>query len=276
MANTYQIFLISDSTGETLDRIFLSLKAQFKNIDYKVNSYSFTRTENQIHKILDLATKEKNSIILYTIVDNNLAKFLAKTCDKKKIPCFGVLGSLILNFSKLFNQKASHEPSGQHVLNDEYYNRIEAIQFTMNHDDGNLLNDVEKSDIILLGVSRTSKTPTSIYLANKGFKTANIPLVNKNSIPKNLKENPQNFCIIGLTTEAERLAEVRKNRISSLKDKKNQDYTNLDKIKKEVEEAKNTFKKYKWPTIDVTRKSVEETAASIIKIYEIFSNKKNG
>ena len=276
MANTYQIFLISDSTGETLDRIFLSLKAQFKNIDYKVNSYSFTRTENQIHKILDLAIKEKNSIILYTIVDNNLAKFLANTCDKKKIPCFGVLGSLILNFSKLFNQKASHEPSGQHALNDEYYDRIEAIQFTMNHDDGNLLNDVEKSDIILLGVSRTSKTPTSIYLANKGFKTANIPLVNKNSIPKNLKENPQNFCIIGLTTEAERLADVRKNRISSLKDKKNQDYTNLDKIKKEVEEAKNTFKKYKWPTIDVTRKSVEETAASIIKIYEIFSNKKNG
>jgi regulator of PEP synthase PpsR (kinase-PPPase family) len=276
MANTYQIFLISDSTGETLDRIFLSLKAQFKNIDYKVNSYSFTRTENQIHKILDLAIKEKNSIILYTIVDNNLAKFLANTCDKKKIPCFGVLGSLILNFSKLFNQKASHEPSGQHALNDEYYDRIEAIQFTMNHDDGNLLNDVEKSDIILLGVSRTSKTPTSIYLANKGFKTANIPLVNKNSIPKNLKENPQNFCIIGLTTEAERLADVRKNRINSLKDKKNQDYTNLDKIKKEVEEAKNTFKKYKWPTIDVTRKSVEETAASIIKIYEIFSNKKNG
>ena len=276
MANTYQIFLISDSTGETLDRIFLSLKAQFKNIDYKVNSYSFTRTENQIHKILDLAIKEKNSIILYTIVDNSLAKFLANTCDKKKIPCFGVLGSLILNFSKLFNQKASHEPSGQHALNDEYYDRIEAIQFTMNHDDGNLLNDVEKSDIILLGVSRTSKTPTSIYLANKGFKTANIPLVNKNSIPKNLKENPQNFCIIGLTTEAERLADVRKNRINSLKDKKNQDYTNLDKIKKEVEEAKNTFKKYKWPTIDVTRKSVEETAASIIKIYEIFSNKKNG
>ena len=276
MANTYQIFLISDSTGETLERIFLSLKAQFKNINYKVNSYSFTRTENQILKILDLAIKEENSIILYTIVDNSLAKFLANTCDKKKIPCFGVLGSLILNFSKLFNQKASHEPSGQHALNDEYYDRIEAIQFTMNHDDGNLLNDVEKSDIILLGVSRTSKTPTSIYLANKGFKTANIPLVNKNSIPKNLKENPQNFCIIGLTTEAERLADVRKNRINSLKDKKNQDYTNLDKIKKEVEEAKNTFKKYKWPTIDVTRKSVEETAASIIKIYEIFSNKKNG
>ena len=275
MINTYQIFLISDSTGETLDRIFLSLKAQFKNIDYKVNSYSFTRTENQISKILDLADKEENPIILYTIVDNSLAKNLSNACSKKRIPCFGVLGSLILNFSKLFNQKASHQPSGQHVLNDEYYNRIEAIQYTMNHDDGNLLVDVEKSDIILLGVSRTSKTPTSIYLANKGYKTANIPLVNQNSIPKNFKENPQKFCIIGLTTEAERLVDIRKNRIYSLKDNKNRDYTNLDKIKKEVEDAKNTFKKYKWPTIDVTRKSVEETAASVIKIYEIFSSKKN-
>ena len=276
MSNTYQIFLISDSTGETLDRIFLSLKAQFQNIEYKVNSYSFTRTENQILKILDLAKSQPNSIILYTIVDNNLAKFLANNCDEKKIPCFGVLGSLILSFSKLFNQKASHEPSGQHVLNEEYYNRIEAIQFTMNHDDGNLLSDVEKSDIILLGVSRTSKTPTSIYLANKGYKTANIPLVNKNSIPETIKKNPQKFCIVGLTTEAERLADIRKNRMNSLKEKSNKNYTDLEKIKKEVEEAKSTFKKYKWPTIDITRKSVEETAASIIKIHEIYINKKNG
>ena len=276
MSNTYQIFLISDSTGETLDRIFLSLKAQFKNIDYRVNSYSFTRTENQISKILEIADKEQNPVILYTIVDNNLAKSLSNLCNKKKIPCFGVLGSLILSFSKLFNQKASHEPSGQHVLNEEYYDRIEAIQYTMNHDDGNLLVDIEKSDIILLGVSRTSKTPTSIYLANKGYKTANIPLINQNSIPKSLKKNPQNFCIVGLTTEAERLVDIRKNRINSLKKTKSQDYTNLDKIKKEVEDAKNTFRRYKWPIIDVTRQSVEETAASIIKIYEIFSNKKNG
>ena len=275
MSNTYQIFLISDSTGETLERIFLSLKAQFKNIEYKVNSYSFTRTENQILKILDLANKEKNAIILYTIVDNNLAKFLANTCDQKKIPCFGVLGSLILSFSKLFNQKASHEPSGQHALNEEYYDRIEAIQFTMNHDDGNLLNDVEKSDIILLGVSRTSKTPTSIYLANKGYKTTNIPLVNNSSLPDILKKKPDDFCVIGLTTEAERLADIRKNRINSLKETKNQEYTNLENIKKEVNDAKATFKKYRWPTIDVTRTSVEETAASVIKIHVIYLNKKN-
>ena len=274
MSNTYQIYLVSDSTGEMLDRIFLAIKAQFKNINYKINTYSFTRTENQIQRILSDAEKNSNSIILYSIVDSNLAKYLANTSSDKKIPCFGVLGDLILSFSKLLNQKASHQPSGQYVLNEEYYKRIEAIQFTMNHDDGNLVKEINKSDIILLGVSRTSKTPTAIYLANKGFKTSNIPLVNENSIPTALKENPQIACVVGLNTEAERLADIRKNRMNSLKETENKSYTDLDKIKKEVENAKNTFKKYKWPTIDVTRKSVEETAASIIKIYEIY--KKNG
>jgi [pyruvate, water dikinase]-phosphate phosphotransferase / [pyruvate, water dikinase] kinase len=270
MSNTYQIYLISDSTGETLDRIFLALKAQFVNIKYKVHSYSFTRTENQIFKILDDAKKNENSVILYTIVDNNLAKYLANVSDKKKIPCFGVLGNLILNFSKILNQKASHEPSGQHALNDEYYERIEAIQFTMNHDDGNLTLDIEKSDIVLLGVSRTSKTPTSIYLANKGFKTSNIPLVNENSLPTKLRENPQLTCVVGLSTEPERLADIRKNRMNSLKESENIKYTSLENIKKEVNEAKKTFQKYRWPSIDVTRKSVEEAAASIIKIHEIY------
>ncbi len=272
MSNTYQIYLISDSTGETLDRIFLALKAQFLNIKYKVHSYSFTRTENQILKILEDAEKNSNAIILYTIVDNNLAKYLANVSEDKKIPCFGVLGNLILNFSKILNQKATHEPSGQHILNEEYYDRIEAIQFTMNHDDGNLINEVQKSDIILVGVSRTSKTPTSIYLANKGFKTSNIPLVNENSLPEVLKKNPKITCVVGLSTEPERLVDLRKNRMTSLKETENIQYTDLENIKKEVIEAKRTFQKYKWPLIDVTRKSVEETAASIIKIHEIYLN----
>jgi len=232
----------------------------------------FYRTENQILKILDDAKKKENSVILYTIVDNNLAKYLANVSVKKKIPCFGVLGNLILNFSKILNQQASHEPSGQHALNEEYYERIEAIQFTMNHDDGNLTEEIEKSDIVLIGVSRTSKTPTSIYLANKGFKTSNIPLINENSLPKKLKDNPQLTCVIGLNTEPERLADIRKNRMNSLRETENKKYVSLDNIKNEIIEAKKTFQKYKWPSIDVTRKSVEETAASIIKIHEIYLN----
>ena len=139
MSNTYEIYLVSDSTGETLDRIFLALKAQFNKIEYKTHQFSFTRTENQVLKIIDICKKKKYCIILYTIVDIKLAKFLTSISEKEKIPCFGVLGDLILSFSKILNQKASHVPSGQHTLNEEYYSRIEAIQFTMNHDDGNLI-----------------------------------------------------------------------------------------------------------------------------------------
>ena len=272
MSDTYQIYLISDSTGETLDRVFLAIKAQFKNIEYDVKSYFFTRTENQVTKIMEEAKKKKNSIILYTIVDTSLANFLSSKGEERKIPCFSVLGNLIINFSKLLNQKASHVPSGQHALNEEYYDRIEAIQFTMAHDDGNLVEDIGKADLILLGVSRTSKTPTSIYLANRGFKTLNIPLVNDQSIPEELKKTPKLSCVVGLTTEPRRLVDIRKNRMSTLKEKENTSYTNIKKIEKEISEAKKTFSKYKWPTIDVTRKSVEETAASIIRIHEIYKN----
>ncbi len=274
MKISHKIYLISDSTGETLDRIFLALKAQFENFDYEISQFSFTRTETQIKKILDNANKNKNSIILYTIVNNKLAKFLAEESNKKNIPCFGVLGDLILNFSKLLNQKASHEPSGQHALNKEYYDRIEAIQFTMNHDDGNNTLDIEKSDIVLLGVSRTSKTPTSIYLANRGYKTSNVPLVNDGSIPKKVISKLFKPCVVGLTTETDRLLEIRKNRLNSLKESENTQYISAKEIKKELENSKKIFRQNNWPTIDVTRKSVEETAASIIKIFEI-KNKKD-
>ena len=271
MSNTYEIYLVSDSTGETLERIFLAIKAQFKNINYKTHYFSFTRTENQILKIIENSTKSENSIFLYTIVDSKLAQFLSTECGKKKIPCFGVLGDLILTFSKLLNQEASKIPSGQHVMNDEYYKKIEAIQFTMNHDDGNSLDDIYKSDIILLGVSRTSKTPTSIYLANKGMKISNIPLINEQSVPNFLKDNPSSTCVVGLTAEPDRLVDLRKNRMQTIKENENKNYISYEKIRGEIESSKKLFLKYKWPTIDVTRKSVEETAASILKIHEIFN-----
>ena len=273
MTNTYDIYLISDSTGETLERIFLAIKAQFKNFDYKTHYYSFTRTENQISKILEVSEKNNNSIVLYTIVDNKLAKHLSDECYTRNIPCFGILGDLIISFSKLLDQKALNVPSRQHIMDDEYYKKIEAIQFTMNHDDGNSVKDIEKSDIILLGVSRTSKTPTSIYLANKGMKISNIPLVNENSVPDILKKNPQKKCVVGLTAEPERLVDLRKNRMQSIKDNESTEYTNLDIVQKEMEDARKLFQKYKWPSIDVTRKSVEETAASVLKIHEIFNQK---
>ena len=273
MNNKYQIFLISDSTGETLDRIFLALQSQFVNFQYDKKEFVFIRTEQQIAKILKECKVKSNSIILYTIVDTALAKHLASESLKNNIPCFGVLGNLILSFSKLLNQKATHKPSAQHVLDEDYYKRIEAIQFTMAHDDGKKNEDINIADIILLGVSRTSKTPTSIYLANRGFKTLNIPLVLDQKIPDLLKNESSKFCTIGLVADAERLSEIRKTRANTNQSTDLNLYTDVDKIEDEVNKSKAMFKKYNWPMIDVTRRSVEETAASIIKIYEIKKNK---
>jgi len=273
MNKKYNVYLVSDSTGETLDRIFLSLKSQFANFDYDKKEFAFIRTEQQINRIINECKKVQNSIILYTIVEIKLAKYISNVGQKNNIPCFGILGSLILNFSKLLNQKAIHKPSAQHVLDDEYYRRIEAINFTMSHDDGKKLNDIMIADIILLGVSRTSKTPTSIYLANRGYKTINIPLVLNHEIPDDLKSKNNKACVIGLITDPERLSDIRRNRVAIMNESRLKEYTNPNSIKEEIEKSKQLYKKYNWPIIDVTRKSVEETAAAVLKIFEIQKNK---
>ena len=273
MNRIYQVYQVSDSTGETLDRIFLAVKAQFTNFNCKTIHYSFTRTENQIDKIISKCQTEKNIIILYTIVDKNIAKYLTSRCKKNNIPCFQVLGNLISDFSKLLSQEASHKPSGQHVLDEEYYKRIEAVKFTMSHDDGKIISDLEKSDIVLVGVSRTSKTPTSIYLANRGYKTANIPIISNKNLPDQLIKNTQKICTIGLVCDPTRLSDVRKNRVQSMHEDRPSEYTNEKKIISELENSKQLFKKYNWPIIDVTRKAVEETAASVIKIFDILNYK---
>ena len=272
MNEKYNVYLVSDSTGETLVRIFLSLKSQFANFEYEKKEFAFVRTEQQIDKIIKECNEIENPLILYTIVETKLAKYISNQSEKNNVPCFGILGNLILSFSKLLNQKAIHKPSAQHVLDDDYYKRIEAIQFTMSHDDGKKVDDINSADVILLGVSRTSKTPTSIYLANRGYKTINIPLVLEQKLPEGLNLNCK-VCVIGLIADPERLADIRRNRVAIMKDHKLKEYTDLEYIKKEVDDSKNFFKKNNWPIIDVTRKSVEETAASILKIIEITRNR---
>ena len=273
MNKIYQVYLVSDSTGETLDRIFLALKAQFPGFECKTVHHSFTRTKNQIDKIISNSEPGKNIIILYTIVDNNLAKYLSTVAKKNNISCFEVLGNLILDFSKLLKQEAIRKPSGQHTLDKEYYDRIEAVQFTISHDDGKIISDLEKSDVILVGVSRTSKTPTSIYLANRGYKVSNIPIIANKKLPNKLLESSKKTCTVGLICEVTRLSDVRRNRIQSMHEERAVNYTNEKEILNELENSKKMFKKYNWPVIDVTRKSVEETAASIIKILDILNTK---
>jgi len=273
MNKVYQVYQVSDSTGETLDRIFEALKAQFSNFECKTIHYSFTRTKNQIDKIISKSKSDKNVIILYTIVDNDISKYLVNEAKKNNIPNFEVLGNLISDFSKLLKQEATRIPSGQHALDKEYYKRIEAVQFTMSHDDGKIINDIEKSDVILVGISRTSKTPTSMYLANRGYKVSNIPIIPNKNLPEQLIKNPQKTCVIGLVCDATRLSDVRRNRIQSMHEDRPGDYTDEEKILNELEDSKKLFKKHNWPIIDVTRKSVEETAASIIKTLDILNSK---
>ena len=273
MNKIYQIYQVSDSTGETLDRIFLAIKAQFSNFNCRTIHYSFTRTKNQIDKIISKCEEEKNIIILYTIVDKKIAKYITTKAKENNIPCFEVLGNLISSFSKLLKQEASRKPSGQHTLDKHYYNRIEAVQFTISHDDGKIISNLEDSDIILVGVSRTSKTPTSIYLANRGYKVSNIPIILNKDLPNELFESSKKTCVIGLICEPTRLSDVRRNRIQSMHENRPLNYTNEKKILSELENSKEIFKKCNWPVIDVTRKSVEETAASIIKILDILNSK---
>ena len=273
MNKVYQVYQVSDSTGETLDRIFLAIKAQFSNFNCKTIHYSFTRTKNQIDKIISKSKTENNVIILYTIVDTNLAKYLVSETKKNNIPSFEVLGNLISDFSNLLQKEASRIPSGQHTLDKEYYKRIEAIQFTMKHDDGKIINDLGKSDVILIGVSRTSKTPTSMYLANRGYKVSNIPLIPNKNLPGEVIESSKKTFVVGLVCGADRLIDVRRNRIQSMKEDRPSNYINEIEILNELENSKKLFKKYNWPVIDVTRKSVEETAASIIKTLDILNSK---
>ena len=183
------------------------------------------------------------------------------------------MGNLISEFSKLLKQEASRIPSGQHVLDKEYYKRIEAIQFTISHDDGKIINDLDKSDVILVGISRTSKTPTSIYLANRGYKVANKPIISNKNLPEKLIESSKKTFVVGLVCDVTRLLDVRRNRIQSMHEDRPSEYINEKDILNELKNSRKIFEKYNWPIIDVTRKSVEETAASIIKTLDILNSR---
>ena len=268
MNTKYNVFLVSDSTGETLDRIFLALKAQFENFNNNLHHFSFVRTEAQITTLLEKCDKLGNSIVLYTLVEPAVTSFLIQKTEEHKIPCFGVLDYLIPKFEIALNRKANRKPSGQHILNKEYYKKIAAMQFSIEHDDGQKLETILEADIIILGISRTSKTPTTIYLANKGYKSANIPMVPNQKIPEDVLKNKKKT-IVGLIADPGRLVDIRKNRLNTLSEEKHTSYVDLERIQEELEESRKVFKLNNIPIIDVTRKSVGETAASIIKIHEI-------
>ncbi|MAR57537.1 MAG: phosphoenolpyruvate synthase regulatory protein [Rickettsiales bacterium] len=258
--NNIHIHIISDSTGETVSTVSRSAIAHFKNFNPIEHSWVLVRSEKQLLKIIE-EIKINKGLVIYTLIDKKLRKILEDNCNQISVPIIAVLDPVVNAIEHYFNfDLAIDKPGRQHSLSIGYFDRIGAMQYTLAHDDGQLSNDLEEAEIILVGVSRTSKTPTSMYLANRGIRVANIPIVPGLSLPNNLLETT--VLVIGLTTSPERLALIRKSRLNSVGEKKYTNYIQEDLIEQEVIAAKKLFLKNKWPIIDVTRKSIEETAAA--------------
>ena len=257
------IHLISDSTGETLRSVGAAAAAQF-NLEYEENVYPLIRSKKNLERVYKKIIK-KPGIVLCTLVDDEMSNMLEQFCLENGIAYMPFMSNIVSLIERETKTKAIKKPGGQHELNDEYFKRIEALNFTLDHDDGQNLETITDADIILVGVSRTSKTPTCIYLANQGIKAANIPLVPNHELPDLATEKP--ITIIALITTPQNLVEVRKKRAIELGlDPKTDDYTNINSVTQEIDEAKRIFNNMAWPTIDTTRRSVEETAAAIMSI----------
>lgn len=260
----FHLHLLSDSTGETLENIAKAALAQFEDVEIIRHFWPMIRTESQLDRILTEVTANPG-LVLFTLVNPDIRRKLESQCRQMGLPSVAAMDAVTDALSNMLGQTAKARPGRQHVLDSAYFARVDAIQFTIAHDDGINWENWEEADIVLAGVSRTSKTPTSIYLANRGFKVANIPIVPESPPPDLLYrlKHPQ---IIGLTTNADRLIQVRRNRLLSLNQAPETDYVDIDQVKREVIYARRMFGDNGWPVIDVTRRSIEETAAAIINM----------
>jgi [pyruvate, water dikinase]-phosphate phosphotransferase / [pyruvate, water dikinase] kinase len=266
MTAKYHLHLLSDSTGETLENIAKAALAQFDDVDKVVKHFwPMVRSENHLERIfLDITANP--GLVLYTLVNPETRRKLENRCRALGIPAIAALDSVTLALSNMLGQAAQARPGRQHLMDAAYFARVEAIQFTIAHDDGINAQNWEEADIVLAGVSRTSKTPTSIYLANRGYKTANIPIVPE-SPPPEILFRLKHPLVVGLVTTAERLIQVRRNRLLSLNQSPDTDYVDEEKVKAEVTYARRMFADNDWPVLDVTRRSIEETAAAIINLF---------
>ena len=261
----FHLHLVSDSTGETLTTIAKAAVVQYADVRAIEHIYPLIRTRRQIDRVLQ-EIQSAPGIVLYTIVNKELQAELEKRCRELGTPCLYVLDPIIKMFENYLGTQSTPIVAGQHVLDQEYFRRIDALNFTMVHDDGRLPDDLNEADILILGISRTSKTPTSIYLAQRGYKTANLPLVPAIPLPDSLTGKHRAF-IVCLVAAADRIAEIRRNRVRLLSDRNMDGYVDLKEIQNEINYTRRLAAKAGWPVIDVTRKSIEETAATIIKLY---------
>jgi regulator of PEP synthase PpsR (kinase-PPPase family) len=259
------LHLLSDSTGETLENIAKAALAQFDGVETIKHFWPMVRSEGHLDRILvDIA--QNPGLVLFTLVNVETRRKLEARCRALGLPMVAALDPVTDALSNLLGQEAKARPGRQHTLDAAYFARVDAIQFTIAHDDGVGWENWEEADIVLAGVSRTSKTPTSIYLANRGYKTSNIPIVPESPPPETLY-SLRNPLVVGLTTSADRLIQVRRNRLLSLNQAPETDYVDQEAVTREVAYARRIFADNGWPVIDVTRRSIEETAAAIINLY---------
>lgn len=262
----FHIHLVSDSTGDTLVAMMKASTAQFRNATALEHLHALVRSEEQLEKTL-AEIEAKPGIVLYTVVDTERRKKLEKFCEKKNIPSISILDPSLSVLGRYLGTTMTSEVAAQRNLDAEYYKRIEALDFAMAHDDGQSAEGLKEADIILLGVSRTSKTPTCIYLANRGYKAGNIPLVPGAPLPKILDELNAPF-VVGLVAAPDRIVQIREQRLVGLNESSQTSYTNEDEVRDEIRQAKRLFVKRGYKYIDVTRRSIEETAAQIINLYK--------
>ncbi len=264
LATYFHVHLVSDSTGETLNAMARAVCARFTNVLPIEHIYALVRSQRQLERALGEIANAPG-VVLHTIVDNSLRGLLETGCQKLEMPCIAALDPLVSALSRYLGAPLSKRVGAQYSLDTDYFNRMEALSYAMGHDDGQGGADFTRADVILVGVSRTSKTPTCIYLAHRGVRAANVPLVPSAPLPEalmKLSEPP----VIGLTVSPDRLVQIRRNRLRSLNEDRESSYVDSDTVRTEIMEARRLFERQGWPVIDVTRRSVEETAAAVINI----------
>jgi regulator of PEP synthase PpsR (kinase-PPPase family) len=260
----FHMHLVSDATGETLNTVARAATAYYAGYQPIEHIYTLVRTSKQLDRVITEVEKQPG-IVLFTIADDTLKQEIERRCEAMGTPCISILDPVIASLATYLNAKSKPHIGGQHVLNAEYFKRIDALNFTMAHDDGQQVADLDSADVILLGISRSSKTPTSIYLANRGIKTANIPLVPGIPPPAPLFKL-KNPLVVGLVASAERIAQIRRHRLLTLNEGRDTSYTDRNAITQEILDMRKLCTANGWPVVDVTRRSIEETAAAIMNL----------
>lgn len=260
----FHMHMVSDATGETLNTVARAATAYYAGYQPIEHIYTLVRTSRQLDRMISEVEKQPG-IVLYTIADTKLKNEIEERCEALSIPCISILDPVIASLATYLNAKSKPHIGGQHVLNAEYFQRIDALNYTMAHDDGQITQDLESADVVLLGVSRSSKTPTSIYLANRGIKTANIPLVPGIPTPPGLSEL-EHPLIVGLIASADRIAQIRRHRLLTLNEGRDTSYVDRKAITAELLAMRKLCTANNWPIIDVTRRSIEETAAAVMNL----------